>query len=479
MKKTTYYREKRLEKSLFSLQKIEGVVNRMNQDELRQSACAQARELMETHNRALRRQKIFRRSLLAVLAVTGVLLLGLIYYRIDASIPSVIRFRADQEQELYLGFPGTGDIISVSGQGESNIPVGKVSIDLSKKATLKLPEEGSCKLQVKLFGIFPIKEVGLQTISDRELIPMGCPIGLYVETEGVLVVGTGEFVGVDGEIYSPARDILKSGDYIIALNGEAVSKKSDLTDRIAESRGKLQTLTVRRDEEEITLQIKPMKEKDSTYKLGIWVRDNAQGIGTMTYMDADGNFAALGHGITDVDTSTLMQMHGGRIYDAQIVGLRKGSPGDPGEVTGRITYTDQHVIGEITHNSNKGISGVCNEAGKQMTLAEPLPIALRQEIEKGYAQMLCTIDEKPEYFDIEIVKIHKEDDRVNRGLEIRVTDQRLLELTGGIVQGMSGSPIIQNGRIVGAVTHVLVNDSTRGYGIFIEKMLETADKKIE
>lgn len=461
------------------MQKNEGVVSRMNQDELRQNACARAREFLETHNKALRRQKIFRRALLVVLAVVGVSLFGLIYYRIDASIPSIIRVRAEQEQELDLGFPGTGNIISVSSQGKSNIPVGKVSIDLSKKTTLKLPEEGSCKLQVKLFGIFPIKEVGLQTISDRELIPMGCPIGLYVETEGILVIGAGEFIGVDGETYSPAKDILKSGDYILELNGEAVSKKKDLTERIAESQGKMQTLTVKRDGEKMYLRIKPMKEKDSTYKLGIWVRDNAQGIGTMTYMDAEGNFAALGHGITDVDTSTLMQMHGGRIYDAQIVGLRKGTPGDPGEVTGRITYTERHVIGEITHNSNKGISGVCNEMGRQMSIAEPLPIGLQQEIEKGYAQILCTIDEEPEYFDIEIVKIHKEFDRVNRGLEIRVTDQRLLELTGGIVQGMSGSPIIQNGRIVGAVTHVLVNDSTRGYGIFIEKMLEAADKKID
>ena len=445
----------------------------MNQDEIRMAACNQAKELLENHWKSLRRQKILRGILLVIAAVTGAALVGLAYYRIDCSIPSVIRFRAGQEQELYFGLPGTGDIVSVSRQNESNIPVGQVTIDLNKKTYVTLPEDSSCKLQVKLFGIIPIKEVGLQSIRDMELVPMGCPIGLYVETEGVLVVGTGEFVGVDGETYSPAKDVLKSGDYIVRLNGEEIYKKNELSDKIAESRGKMQTLTIQRDGELMNVSIKPMKEKDSTYKLGIWVRDNTQGIGTMTFMDADGNFAALGHGITDVDTSTLMSMHGGKIYSAQIIGLRKGTPGNPGEVTGRITYIDQNVLGTITYNSNKGIAGVCNEKGKQMSaMAEPLPIGLKQEIEKGYAQILCTLDEKPEYFDIDIVKIHKEYDRVNRGIEIKVTDPGLLERTGGIVQGMSCSPIIQNGKIVGAVTHVLVNDASRGYGIFIESMLE-------
>ena len=192
----------------------------------------------------------------------------------------------------------------------------------------------------------------------------------------------------------------------------------------------------------------------------------------MTYIDADGEFGALGHGINDVDTSGLMKINRGTLYETSIVDIKKGVRGDPGEMTGMIIYSNDRILGEITENSNRGIFGNCNPKALSMEKESPVPIGLKQEIKLGKAQILCTIDEEPVYYDVEITEVHLNHDSVNRGIELKVTDQKLLELTGGIVQGMSGAPIIQNGKFVGAVTHVLVNDPTRGYGIFIENMLE-------
>ncbi len=192
----------------------------------------------------------------------------------------------------------------------------------------------------------------------------------------------------------------------------------------------------------------------------------------MTYIDSEGNFGALGHGISDVDTSTLMEMYDGTLYQTEIIAIHKGSAGNPGEMTGMIVYSDENILGDITYNGEEGIFGYCNQTALQLAASDPLPIGLKQELHKGAAQILCTVNDQPEYYDIEITDIHLDHDNVNRGIELKVTDPVLLELTGGIVQGMSGAPIIQDGKFVGAVTHVLVQDSTRGYGIFIENMLE-------
>ena len=323
-------------------------------------------------------------------------------------------------------------------------------------------------MQVKLFGILPFKQVGIRVIEDRELIPVGVPIGIYVKTEGVLVVGTGEFASQGAGKVSPAKNILKSGDYVIKLNGTEVTGKDDFITRIENCGGEEQLLTIRRDAETYDVRIKPERDRTGKYKIGVWVRDNAQGVGTMTYIDENGNFGALGHGINDVDTSTLMEMNDGTLYQTEIISIRKGAAGQPGEMTGMIVYSDDRILGDITSNSTRGIFGKALALGTE----EALPIGLKQEIEKGPAQILCTVDGTTRYYDIEITEIHLDHDNVNRGIELRVTDPELLSVTGGIVQGMSGAPIIQKGKFVGAVTHVLVQDSTRGYGIFIENMLE-------
>ena len=429
--------------------------------------------LLQCWKRRVRRYKIFRGCLFAALAVSCTLLAGVLYYAIDSRIPSVIHVRAGQEQSFQLGVPAKAEILGVSEQGSSNIPEGAVEIDLSRTVTMRAALDSSYQMQVKLFGFLPIKQVGIQVIEDQELIPVGMPIGIYVKTDGVLVVGTGEFKGADGVTYSPSRNILKSGDYIREMNGEPIEQKDDFIARVEKNGNQEIVLTVEREGTLTELCVKPVMDASGKYKIGAWVRDNAQGVGTMTYIDADGHFGALGHGINDVDTSTLMHMENGTLYQTDIVDIKKGTVGKPGEMTGMIVYSNDRILGEITANSARGIFGECNEKALGMVCREPLPIGLKQEIEEGPAQILCTVqDNTARYYDVEITAVHLDHDNVNRGIELTVTDSELLQLTGGIVQGMSGSPIVQNGKFIGAVTHVLVQDSTRGYGIFIENMLE-------
>lgn len=419
-----------------------------------------------------RRYRVYRICLYVALVLSALVLTGLGLYLLDSSIPSVIRVRAGEDESFDLGVPAKAEIVSVSEQGTSNIPEGAVTIDLNQPVTMKAADLEQYFMEVKLFGFLPFKQVDIQVIEDQELIPVGAPVGIYLKTEGILVIGAGEFEGQDGVQQSPCKYILKSGDYIQKLNGEVVTDKDELIERIEEGGGEEVRLTVVRDDEIMELNITPAKDKSGVYRIGAWVRDNAQGVGTMTYIDADGKFGALGHGINDVDTSTLMELDDGTLYETEIISIQKGTIGNPGEMVGMIEYSDEHILGDITTNSLQGIFGECNAKAAELVTQDPLPVGLKQEIVKGPALVLCTVDGTPEYYDIEITGIHLDHDNVNRGLDIRVTDPELLEITGGIVQGMSGAPIIQNGKFIGAVTHVLVQDSTRGYGIFIENMLE-------
>lgn len=420
----------------------------------------------------IRKYQIYRGCLCMAFLFGIMVLLGFGYYMVDTSIPSVIRVRAGEEQSFDLGVPAKAEMINVSRQGESNIPEGAVTIDLSDTVTMNVDAMEKYLMEVKLFGILPFKQIDIQVIEEHELIPVGVPVGIYVKTDGILVIGVGEFTGQDGIQYSPSKYILKSGDYIQKLNGQTMTKKDEFIEAIATGDGSELTLTVERKGETMDLKVTPVKDQSGAFRIGAWVRDNAQGVGTMTYIDEEGNFGALGHGINDVDTSTIMEMEDGTLYRTEIVSIKKGKAGAPGEMVGMIVYSDEHILGDVKSNCEQGIFGSCNNKAYSLTDAEALPIGLKQEIVKGPAQILCTVNGKPLYYDIQITGIHLDHDNVNRGLEIQITDPELLEITGGIIQGMSGAPIIQNGKFIGAVTHVLVQDSTKGYGIFIENMLE-------
>lgn len=436
------------------------------------NAAQQSVILMEEWKKRSRKYSVYRICLIIALFLGTALLTGILLFSLDSRIPSTIYIRAGEKQQLELHIPATGEVRQASGQQKSNIPKGAVTIDLSGPVTMYTGSQDRFDMQVKLFGFLPMKQVDIRVIQEKELIPLGIPAGIYMHSDGVLVVGIADFVSEAGNKVSPSKNILKSGDYVLQVNGEDVSGKQDLVERIEACQGEKVKLLVRRNGEETELAVMPEKNASGEYKAGLWIRDNVQGVGTMTYMDADGNFGALGHGIADVDTGCLMEVDGGTIYETKIVNVKKGEEGDPGEMTGRIVYAEDYAMGSVWDNSIRGIFGCCNEKTRGEISGEPMPIALKQEIQTGPAQILCTVEEEPLLWDVEITKIHLDHDNVNRGIELRVTDTELLKKTGGIVQGMSGSPIIQNGKLIGAVTHVLVNDPERGYGIFIENMLE-------
>lgn len=287
------------------------------------------------------------------------------------------------------------------------------------------------------------------------------------------MVGVGSFNDSDGALREPSKGLLAEGDYILSYNGEEVTGKKQFMNLLSENRGTEVLLGIERDGVYLEERVVPAKNQNGEYKMGIWIRDNAQGVGTLTFVDAEGNFGALGHGITDSDTGELMELGRGSLYGTKIVAVRKGTDGVPGELTGMIEYDDANVIGEITRNTPYGIFGRLDleKLREQGIVLDTQEIGFKQDIHPGPATMISTINDEMKEYDIEITAIHMGNDGGNKGLELLVTDEELLNLTGGIVQGMSGSPILQDGRVVGAVTHVLVNAPEKGYGIFIEEML--------
>ncbi|MCD7745825.1 MAG: SpoIVB peptidase [Lachnospiraceae bacterium] len=314
-------------------------------------------------------------------------------------------------------------------------------------------------------------ESSAQAAERKKVYLGGTPIGIYLETDGVFVVDTGSIVSADGSTCCPAEHIVKTGDYIQAVNGKSVTTKEELVDSILSCAGEALVLDVERAGEQISLKVVPVMDSDGEYKAGIWVRNDTQGIGTLTYIDEEGRFGALGHGISDVDTAELLNIQSGALYSAEVVSVVKGTAGTPGELSGIIHYSENNRIGTIETNLENGIYGSItgfSQAVSDQTLYET---AFKQEVEEGAASILCTVDGTCREYEAEIKEVRPNDSDVNKGMVIEVTDPDLLELTGGIVQGMSGSPILQNGRLIGAVTHVFVADPAKGYGIFIENML--------
>lgn len=418
-----------------------------------------------------KRKRRYKTLIWSVFSVAAAALLGGWLFYTWEKIPASIRIKAGSEQELSLNVPVMGEIYSPYREKEEVIPV-----NLSRPVTVMANRMQEYTMDVKLFGVIPFKTVNVQVIPDKMLVPAGVPIGIYVKTDGILVVAQGDFEGMDHTRKEPAKHLLQAGDYILKADEQEVASKADFTKKISESGGRDMVLTIRREEEIFDIKVHPEQNVNGEYKLGIWIRDNAQGVGTMTYLDEDASFGALGHGINDTDTALLMEVKGGSLYKTEIIAIKKGQGGTPGELTGVIDYNLSNKIGTIDSNSVEGIFGTVDLKGADIISREAMPIGLKQDVEPGKAQILCCVDgEKiPKSYDVNIKAVHLDHDNINRGIELEVTDAALLEQTGGIVQGMSGSPILQNGKIIGAVTHVLVNDPTRGYGIFIENMLETA-----
>ena len=324
-------------------------------------------------------------------------------------------------------------------------------------------------------------QIGIvQPVSAREaktVIPGGNCIGVSLCADGALVVSTADVTSTDGSFSSPAADAgIKPGDLIQEFNNEKINGVEDLENAIKNAKGKNSTVKIKRQAKELDILVKPKaSDKDNAFRIGAWVKDAASGIGTMTYYDPKTKtFAALGHGICDPETGNILSIGNGDILDATIVSVDKGEKGVPGELNGVFSDSNS-AIGKIIHNCELGIFGQLEASF--ITSATPLPIANRNEITTGPAYIRANIEgSKVEQFNIEITKILPKTISSQKNMIIKITDEKLLNKTGGIVQGMSGSPIIQNGKLVGAVTHVFVNDPTRGYGIFIENMLSEAEK---
>lgn len=398
-----------------------------------------------------------------------------IYY-IEKKLPKEIKMLVDQEESFDFNIPMEAAIstedIGVIRVNQSNVPSNQIKIDLAQPFTLQSTQTGEYNIDLKLFGIFSVKKISLDVLDSVELIPCGEPIGIYVETDGILVLGSGRITGTDGLNYEPINNKLKSGDYILAINGKELNRKSELIEELQTCEGKDVNLLVRRGNQRINLSVSPIKTASGSYKIGAWIRDDTQGIGTLTFISTDGKFGALGHGITDVDTGTLMEVKTGSIYLAEIMSIIKGKEGEPGELIGMIRQSDKYKIGTITANSYQGIFGTVGYEYDENVQTKPLEIGFKQDVKKGKAYIRCTIEDKVCDYEIEIESVDLSSRNHSKGLVIKITDERLLNLTGGIVQGMSGSPIIQDNKLIGAVTHVFIQDSTKGYGIFIENMLE-------
>ncbi len=329
-------------------------------------------------------------------------------------------------------------------------------------------------------GIIDEADVGklLRLDLAHVLSEMGLQHQKHAQTLGLLVDPAGGFgVSQNGQSVNPAGEKIKTGDYILAIDGKELKHKEDMVKAVSESKGKPLTLSVLRDESEKEVTLTPVESKMGAYLLGIWVKDDQAGVGTMTYFTDTGEFGALGHGMGNGENGELLLIDGGDIYYSKLMGIEKGQKGSPGEVKGAIYYGAGNHLGEVESNTGRGMFGEMDTEDLKDYMADTnaYEVAHKQEIVKGNAQIFSQVSGERKLYDVEITYIDYLSVDNNKGLHITVTDPELLELTGGIVQGMSGSPVIQNGRLVGAVTHVLVNDPTRGYGIFIENMLEAAE----
>ncbi len=376
------------------------------------------------------------------------------------SIPDELYVVNGEEENIHFSVP-----VSIEKEEES------VAVFQNNTKTTGLKNmEKDYQLSCKFLSFIPVKEVSVHVVDRSYVMPSGMPIGIYTKTEGVLIIGTGKVTSENGLNYEPADQLVKSGDYIMTVNGTKISKKEDLIEMVSESKGKALILGILREEEPIELKIEPVASADGSYKLGIWVRDDMAGVGTLTYVKKDLEYGALGHPVSDADTGSTISLAEGKIYNTDIVGIVKGEDGAPGELTGVINYNEKYCLGTIQENTKTGIYGELDRIPDEMeqTYAE---VGLKQEIEKGEAYIFSSLDGITQMYQIEIDEIDYNNKEKNKGILFHVTDERLLEKTGGIVQGMSGSPILQNGRIIGAVTHVFISDATKGYGIFIETML--------
>ena len=380
--------------------------------------------------------KKYKISLYIALFCSVILGITIYEYTFYRQSPDTIYLQKGEREELEFALPVTGELTSKEASYIETWESGQTGIKASGSVA------GDHYIwKLRLFGVIPLKEA-------------------------------------DGREVCPCSNILQVGDYILSINGESVSLKGEVIDKIKACEGESVIMTIRRNGQVSSVKVLPVLNNEGNYQIGVWIRDSAQGIGTLTYIDEENEFGALGHGINDIDTTDLMEINYGGLYETQIISIKKGESGEPGEISGVIRFVEDAREGIIKLNTVNGIYGVMDKSPKEAGVSEEelYPVALKQNIRLGDAQILCTINGETNAYDVQITDIDYSQSEGNRGLVIQITDPVLLSQTGGIVQGMSGSPIVQDGKFIGAVTHVFVNDPTKGYGIFAETMLHMAQE---
>jgi len=394
--------------------------------------------------------------------------------------PNQLRLFQGQSVSLHYAMP-------VHAQGSLNPQVAGINgsenasfkVDLSQPLSIQPKQSGVTDLKLKLFGKIPFKTVRLQVIPDLRVIPGGQTIGVKVKAAGIMVVGHHLVQTKENAKASPGEEAkLRLGDLIVEINGKAsndISKIAQIAEEAGRSAKPLQLL-VQRGKERFRTILNPAYDiEDKAWRLGLYIRDSAAGVGTLTFYAPDqGVYGALGHVITDMDTQTPIVIGSGEILQSSVTSISKSQSGEPGEKRAHFVK-EGRKLGNVERNTPFGIFGKMTQLPEHAYQPQAIPVAFAEEVKEGPAQILTVVEkQKVERFDIEIVHVTEQSSPATKGMVIKITDPKLLERTGGIVQGMSGSPIIQHGKLVGAVTHVFVNDPSSGYGCFIEWMLQDA-----
>jgi stage IV sporulation protein B len=394
------------------------------------------------------------------------------------SLPQEINLQQGQIEKLNVGFPlpltaSDTNVLQINSE-----TLGTKVWQRGNSVELIPQTCGQSQLRLSLFGVLPIKNIAVFVTPQMSLIPGGESIGVSLYTEGTLVVGRSDVVTQGGEVKSPARDAdLRPGDVIKQINGITIENKAQLGDIVSKYGDEALHMAVDRDGQTVNIDISAVRDQqDGKLRLGIWIRDSTAGVGTLTfYNPANGRFGALGHPITDVDTGTLLSVKDGEIVHSKIVDVKIGEKGTPGELRGYFSG-DGQGLGAIEKNTRFGIFGSAYGKISNPVYQQPLPVGGQSTAHTGPAKILTTIDDKGvREFSCNIIKITRQPEPAAKGMVIEITDKELIQKTGGIVQGMSGSPIIQDGYIIGAVTHVFISDPTKGHGVFIEWMLQSSE----
>ncbi|MDA8211672.1 MAG: SpoIVB peptidase [Clostridia bacterium] len=386
-------------------------------------------------------------------------------FRLNLPLPNQIR----QRLQVYVEKDPSGILAS-----KSNVAVN--SVYSLEKGLPEAISTGKIFLQVRLFGVIPIKRLVVDVIPQLKVIPGGHSIGVMLSSPGVMVVGYAPLMDEQNQKHYPAKDAgIEIGDVVLSINGQKIDNEHDMAVSIEKfgRKGDSVTVEIRRNGQNRKIQVKPRYCNDSaSYRVGLYVRDSAAGVGTLTFIDPGSHkFGALGHIITDADTNQPIDVGKGRIIRANIQQIQKGRKGQPGEKVG-VFIEDSGFSGKITQNTQVGIFGKTTSEIANPLYPEPIPVATGAQLRLGEAEILTVVNgEKIERYKVVIRKLLPPGRPDGKGMIIEITDDRLINKTGGIIQGMSGSPIIQNGRLVGAVTHVFINNPRMGYGVLIEKML--------